>query len=199
MARVALIDYGAGNLRSVANALEHLGSEFEVTADPDVVASAKKVIFPGVGAAASCVRELAARGLGDAIRSHRGPLLGICLGMQVLTESSAEGGRDVPCLGLLPGHTERFGPTVKVPQMGWNTVRPTRDDPLFAGIAADEYFYFLHAYRVRTSREHVLAESDYDGPYASAVRRGNVWGVQFHPEKSGPAGLALLRNFLERC
>ena len=199
MAHVALIDYGAGNLRSVANALAHLGADFEVTADPEVVASAAKVIFPGVGAAASCVRELAARGLGEAIRSHRGPVLGICLGMQVLTESSAEGGEGVPCLGVLPGRTERFGTGVKVPQMGWNTVLPSREDPLFTGIPAGEHFYFLHAYRVRTSPEHVLAETEYDGSYASAVRGANFRGVQFHPEKSGPAGLALLRNFLERC
>ncbi|MGH7546514.1 MAG: imidazole glycerol phosphate synthase subunit HisH [Gemmatimonadota bacterium] len=199
MAHVALIDYGAGNLRSVANALEHLGADFEVTADPEVVASAAKVVFPGVGAAASCVRELAARGLVEAIRSQRGRVLGICLGMQVLTESSAEGAEAVPCLGILPGRTERFGTGVKVPQMGWNTVAPRRDDPLFAGIPAGEHFYFLHAYRVRTSPEHVLAETEYDGPYASAVRRANFWGVQFHPEKSGPAGLRLLRNFLDRC
>lgn len=199
MARVALIDYGAGNLRSVANALAQLGADFEITADPEVVASAAKVVFPGVGAAASCMRELAARGLGEAVRSHRGPVLGVCLGMQALTESSAEGGEGVPCLGVLPGRTERFGTGVKVPQMGWNTVHPLRDDPLFAGLAAGEHFYFLHAYRVRTSPEHVLAETEYDGPYPSAVRRANFWGVQFHPEKSGPAGLRVLRNFLDRC
>lgn len=199
MARIALIDYGAGNLRSVANALAHVGAEFEITADPEVVASAEKVVFPGVGAAASCMRDLRSRGLADAIRACRRPVLGICLGMQVLTESSAEASPPVACLGLLPGHAERFGAGVKVPQMGWNTVHTLREDPLFDGIPNDEPFYFLHAYRVRTSAEHILAETEYDGPYASAVRRGHVVGVQFHPEKSGPAGLRLLENFVARC
>lgn len=199
MPRIALIDYGAGNLRSVANALAHLGVEFEITADPEIVTSAEKVVFPGVGAAASCMRELRSRGLADAIRVCRQPVLGICLGMQVLTESSPEGGRPVECLGVLPGHTERFGGGVKVPQMGWNTVRTLREDPLFEGIPNDEQFYFLHAYRVRTSADYTLAQTEYDGPYASAVRRANFFGVQFHPEKSGPAGLHLLENFVARC
>lgn len=199
MARVALIDYGAGNLRSVANALAHLGVGFEIATNPEVVTAADKVVFPGVGAAASCMRELRSLGLVEALRSLGRPVLGLCLGMQVLTESSAEGGEGVECLGIIPGRSERFGTAVKVPQMGWNTVRPLRDDPLFAGIPAGEHFYFLHAYRVRTSPEHVLAETEYDGTYPSAVRRANFWGVQFHPEKSGPAGLRLLRNFIERC
>lgn len=199
MARVALIDYGAGNLQSVANALAHLGIDFEVTADPEVVAGAGKVIFPGVGAAASCMAELEARGLVGPLRAARRPVLGICLGMQVLTESSAEGGRRVECLGVMPGRAERFGEGVKVPQMGWNTVRVLRPDPLFAEIPPDEHFYFLHSYRVQTAPEHVLAETEYDGPYPSAVRRENFWGVQFHPEKSGPHGLQVLKNFAERC
>jgi imidazole glycerol phosphate synthase glutamine amidotransferase subunit len=199
VARVALIDYGAGNLRSVANALAHLGIDFEVTADPAVVAAAEKIIFPGVGAAASCMRELAARGLVEPLRAADRPVLGLCLGMQCLTEWSAEGGAPVECLGVLPGRAERFGGDVKVPQMGWNTVRVLRDDPLFDGLSPDEHFYFLHAYRVHTRPEHVLAETDYGGAYPSAVRRGPFRGVQFHPEKSGPSGLRLLRNFVERC
>lgn len=199
MGRLALIDYGAGNLRSVANALAHLGIDFEVTADPAVVAAADRIIFPGVGAAASCMRELAARGLVEPLRAARRPVLGLCLGMQALTESSAEGGARVECLGVIPGRAERFGDGVKVPQMGWNTVRVLREDPLFAGIPPDEHFYFLHAYRVHAAPEHVLAETDYGGAYPSAVRRDHFRGVQFHPEKSGPYGLRLLRNFVERC
>lgn len=196
---MALIDYGAGNLQSVANALTRLGIEYEVTADPEVVRSAVKVVFPGVGAAASCMAELRERGLVSALHGAERPVLGICLGMQVLTESSAEGGERVECLGVLPGRAERFGEGVKVPQMGWNTVRVVRDDPLFAEIPPDEHFYFLHSYRVRTEPAYVLAETEYDGSYASAVRRENFWGVQFHPEKSGPYGLRILKNFVERC
>jgi glutamine amidotransferase len=143
--------------------------------------------------------ELEARGLVEALRAAERPVLGICLGMQVLTESSAEGGERVECLGVLPGLAERFGEGVKVPQMGWNTVRVVGDAPLFAEIPPHEHFYFLHSYRVRTEPAYVLAETEYDGSYASAVRRENFWGVQFHPEKSGPYGLRILKNFVERC
>lgn len=197
--RVALIDYGAGNLRSVANALTRLGVEFVVTADPVVVTAADKVILPGVGAAASCMRELRARGLVDALRACRQPVLGICLGMQCLTESSAEGDEPVQCLGVIPGRTERFAEGLKAPQMGWNTIAMVREDPLFCDIPGGEHLYFLHSYRVRTNPEYVVAETDYGGPYHSAVRRNNFWGVQFHPEKSGPAGLRILKNFAEQC
>jgi glutamine amidotransferase len=197
---VVVIDYGAGNLRSVTNALAHLGVPHDVTDDPEVVARAAKVIFPGVGAAAACMAALRARGLVDALRACGAPLLGICLGMQVLAELSEEGEPPVACLGLVPGRVERFPGGLKVPQIGWNTVRVLDEgDPLFHGIPQDEPFYFLHGYRLRTDPAYVLAETTYGEPYPSAVRRGTVRGVQFHPEKSGPAGLRLLRNFVERC
>lgn len=196
---IALVDYGAGNLRSVANALEYVGAAYAVTADPEEVTRAEKVIFPGVGAAASCMEELSARGLDEALRQHGGPVLGICLGMQVLTEWSEEGLTHVDCLGIIPGRTERFRGAVKLPHIGWNTVRILHDDPLFAGIPSSEYFYFAHTYRVRTDPSLVIGETDYGDTYASVVRSGNVRGVQFHPEKSGHHGLRLLRNFVEQC
>lgn len=197
-AQIALIDYGAGNLRSVANALAHLGIGFEITADPEAVLRADKVIFPGVGAAASCMRELRARGLVEALRECRQPVLGICLGMQCLTEWSAEG-EGVECLAMLPGRAVRFSGDVKVPQIGWNSVEHRQSDHLFDGIPSGERFYFLHSYRVETDREWVLAETDYGEWYPCAVRRENFRGVQFHLEKSGPPGLRVLENFVHRC
>ncbi len=194
-----LVDYGAGNLQSVANALRHLGVAFEITDRPETVARAGRVILPGVGAAASCMRALAERGLEDVLRAYRRPLLGICLGMQVLTESSSEGSVGQACLGLLPGRAARFDGGVRIPQMGWNTVVVLRDDPLFHGIPSGAYFYFAHSYRVHTEPDCVVAETEYGGRYPSVIRRGPVWGVQFHPEKSGGLGLRLLRNFVERC
>ncbi len=196
---IALVDYGAGNLRSVANALTRVDAEFEVTDDPADLDGADRIVFPGVGAASSCMEALADRGLDAALKACEQPVLGICLGMQVLTESSTEGGEEIDCLGLLPGRTARFEGGVKLPQIGWNTVAIVRDDPLFEGIPSGEHFYFAHSYRVHTDPEFVLAETDYGGPYPSVVRRANVRGVQFHPEKSGPYGLRLLRNFIERC
>ena len=196
---IALIDYGAGNLRSVANALEHLEVEFEVVTDPEGLARAERVVFPGVGAATSCMEALESAGLDEALRACEAPVLGICLGMQVFTSWSAEGVGRVECLGVLPGHTALFEGAVKRPQIGWNTVRPIAEDPLFEGIPPDEHFYFAHSYRVHTEPECVLAETDHGGPYPSAVRRANFRGVQFHPEKSGLYGLRLLENFARRC
>lgn len=196
---IALIDYGAGNLRSVANALRHLGVDFRTVEEPGPVAAAERVIFPGVGAASACMEVLEERGLADALRNCQQPVLGICLGMQVFTESSEEGLATVDCLGVLPGHTARFRGAVKRPQIGWNTVRFVHDDPLFEEIPSDLHFYFAHSYRVHTEPEYVLAETDYGGAYPTVVRRDNYRGVQFHPEKSGTYGLRILRNFVERC
>lgn len=196
---IVLLDYGAGNLRSVANALTHIGAAYQISEDPDAIAGAEKVIFPGVGAAASCMSELRARDLDGSLRSLSAPVLGICLGMQALGLTSAEGGQEVGCLGVLPARTARFSGSVKLPQIGWNTVRVVQEDPLLTDVASGEYFYFLHSYRLHVSSEFVLAVTDYGAEYPSIVRRGNFWGVQFHPEKSGPAGLRLLRNFVERC
>jgi glutamine amidotransferase len=196
---IVLVDYGARNLQSVANALAFLGAEFEITDDATRVAAAGKIVFPGVGTASSCMRALRICDLDSVLREAQTPVLGICLGMQALTQFSTEGTEDVECLGVMPGYTARFRGEVKLPQIGWNSVALLRDDPLFFGLGSGEHFYFLHAYRVHTNPENVLAETEYGDAYPSAVRRANFWGVQFHPEKSGQAGLRLLKNFVELC
>jgi glutamine amidotransferase len=200
--RVAIIDYEAGNLTSVARAVRRLGHEAEVTADGARIAAADRVIFPGVGAAASCMTGLRARGqdraLMAAIASGR-PVLGICVGMQLLFERSEEDG-DTPCLGLLPGAVTRIRPAdtaCKVPHMGWNPVAMPLADPLFAGIPEDTCFYFVHSYACRpASGVAVIATTDHGEAICAGVRRDNLAAVQFHPEKSGDAGLQLLGNFL---
>ncbi len=200
--RVAILDYQAGNLASVRRALAHLGVEAEVTDDPARIAIADRVIFPGVGAAASCMDNLTARGLDRAIAEFAAtgrPLLGVCIGMQLLFERSEEDG-GVACLGLLPGTVRRFRPsepTLKVPHMGWSDVT-TVADPLFDGIDAGSHFYFVHSYFCAPSAGvAVIASADYGGRFCVGVRRGNVAAVQFHPEKSGAYGLRLLANFLK--
>lgn len=197
---IAIIDYEAGNLTSVQRALDHLGFAAEVTPDPDRVARADRVIFPGVGAAGSCMANLQRSGLGEAlataVASGR-PVLGICVGMQLLFEHSDEDG-GTPCLGILPGVVERFQPTdrsIKVPHMGWNAVNH-EDDPLFAGIPSGSRFYFVHSYYCAPDTEvPVIATAHHGLGFACGVRQDNLVAVQFHPEKSGPAGLHLLRNF----
>jgi glutamine amidotransferase len=200
--RVAIIDYQAGNLTSVQSALAHLGQAAEVTADPAVIAAADKVVFPGVGAAGSCMANLRAahldEALGQVIAAGR-PLLCICVGMQLLFASSEEDG-GVPCLGVIPGAVKRFAladQALKVPHMGWNPVRWERADPLWHGLANDTPFYFVHSYYCAPSAaDTTLATSDHGGRFCAGVRRGNLAAVQFHPEKSGEAGLHLLGNFL---
>jgi len=195
-----IIDYEAGNLTSVQRALQHLGFAATISADPEIVARADRVIFPGVGAAGSCMANLHRSGLGDAlaaaVASGR-PVLGICVGMQLLFEHSDEDG-GVGCLGILPGIVERFQPddhAIKVPHMGWNAVRHD-GDPLFAGIAQDERFYFVHSYYCAPDTEvTVNATASHGVGFACGVRQDNLVAVQFHPEKSGPIGLQLLRNF----
>jgi len=199
--RIAIIDYKAGNLTSVQRALAHLGVAAEVTADPARIVSADKVIFPGVGAAESCMANLQAGGLDEALREAVAAgksVLGICVGMQLLFEHSDEDG-GVPCLGILEGVVERFRPsdaTIKVPHMGWNAIEH-EGDPLFAGIASGERFYFVHSYYCAPDTSVVVnAVTDHGGKFAAGVRRDNLVAVQFHPEKSGEPGLHLLRNFL---
>jgi len=198
---VVILDYHAGNQTSVQRALAHLGQRSEITADPSRVARADRVIFPGVGAAGACMGNLRAAGLGDAVRAAVAagkPLLGICIGMQLLFDTSDEDG-GVACLGVLPGRVVRFqptDPTIKVPHMGWNAVR-TVADPLFAGIAADSHFYFVHSYHcLPVAGVAAIASADHGASFCAGVRRGNLAAVQFHPEKSGPVGLRLLANFL---
>ncbi len=196
---IAIVDYGAGNLHSVAKAAAAAGLCAVVTGDPGRVAAAQAIILPGVGAFAQCMAELAARGLTEPLRAHLAagrPLLGICLGLQVLFERGEEGA-GAAGFGHLPGTVCRLSaPGLKVPHMGWNAVRPLRSSPLFDGIPSGAYFYFVHSYQAMAQDRHdVLAVADYGGPVTAAVQRGQVFAVQFHPEKSSVVGLRLLRNF----
>ena len=206
MQRVAVVDYGMGNLHSVAKALQHVapGVEVLVTGDAAIIAGADRVVFPGVGAIRDCMGELARRGLTGAIRqaADEKPLLAICIGMQALMQSSEENG-GTACLGILPGRVRHFGATLqdtdgntlKVPHMGWNQVRQEAH-PLWTGIPQDSRFYFVHSYYVDpVDSTLVAATTDYGLDYASAIARANVFAVQFHPEKSAAAGLRLLENF----
>lgn len=203
---IALVDYGAGNLRSVEFALDRLGVEHRRAATADDLGEARGIVLPGVGAAASAMEELTARGWPDALRRSDRPLLGICLGMQLLCETSEEGGAPTPCLGLIPGSVRRFGWVVQgdvegrpVPHAGWNRVTAQGGDVLFRDEAADEHFYFLHSYRADCPDDVVSATATYGESFPAAVRSGDVVGVQFHPEKSGPAGALVLRNFCREC
>ena len=205
---IAVIDYGMGNLRSVSKAIEHVAptERVVVTADPDLIAGARRVVFPGQGAAPDCMREIDARGLRDVIvtAARSKPFLGICMGMQVLFEHSEEG--DTACLGVLPGRVRRFpaeamhdaeGGKLKVPHMGWNNVYQAIPHPLWAGIEEDARFYFVHSYFVEPASPEIIAGfSHYPFPFTCAVASANIFAVQFHPEKSQRAGLALLGNFV---
>ena len=206
---VAVIDYGMGNLHSVASALQAVGGDIDVrvSSDPQAILSADRVIFPGVGAIRDCMAELKRRGLDPVVRAavdSGKPVLGICVGMQALMSHSEENG-GVDCLGVLPGQVKFFGDPLrdasgerlKVPHMGWNQVRQAQAHPLWAGIDQDSRFYFVHSYYVHSAEPRlVAATADYGVALHAALARGNLFAVQFHPEKSSDAGLALLRNFL---
>ncbi|NKC11214.1 MAG: imidazole glycerol phosphate synthase subunit HisH [Gammaproteobacteria bacterium] len=195
-----IIDYEAGNLRSVQRACAEVGLPARIVADPDVVRQADRIIFPGVGAAGAAMRSLHARGLDEALREALAcgvPFLGICLGLQISLERSEENGQQT--LGLIEGHVARFAfdnPLLKIPHIGWNEVRVHRPHPLLHGIEAGDEFYFVHAYYPRPARDDaVYAVADYDGDFVCALGKDNFFGTQFHPEKSGRVGLRLLFNF----
>ena len=198
---ITIIDYVMGNLRSVQKAIESVGSSAEVTSDPDRIRRASKVILPGVGAFADAMSELRRTGLGEAFREAVGagkPCLGVCLGLQLLFDTSHEDG-DYSGLGLIPGKVVRFAPHpgLKIPHMGWNTLRIRRPCPLFAGLDDSPSVYFVHSYHARTDDESVVAaESDYPDPFPAAVWRENLMACQFHPEKSQQVGLAMYANFV---
>lgn len=190
-----IIDYGAGNTASVSYALEKLGTRFVITSSLEELEKCGRLILPGVGSARAAMDNLIAKGLIELIKNSEKPFLGICLGMQLLAEFSDEG--DTDCLGIVPGRCSLFDRTVsKVPLMGWNRVDFTVGDPLFAGIEKGSYFYFAHSYKLTVIPESI-ALADNSGAYTAALRKGNKWGVQFHPEKSSDQGLRLLRNFIE--
>ena len=201
MSQVAIIDYGVGNLRSVEKAFAATGCDAVVSADANVLRAADKLVLPGVGAFGACMKALRERGFDELVRERVAagvPLLGVCVGMQMLFEESEEFGR-VEGLGLLRGRVRRFPPTLLVPQVGWNQVHQRRLHPLFAGIANDSFFYFVHSYFCdATDAESIAGATIYGDAYASVVARANICGVQFHPEKSQTAGLRLLKNFAER-
>ena len=207
---VAVVDYGMGNLRSVSQAVMHVtqGTGFEVivTSRPEEVFAAERIVLPGQGAMPDCMRELHDSGLQEAVldAAARKPMMGVCVGMQMLLERSEEGPTDG--LGLIPGEVVRFqlegrlqpdGSRYKVPQMGWNQVVQARPHPVWAGVPDGAWFYFVHSFYARPSdARHSVGEADYGGRFTCAVARDNIFATQFHPEKSAEHGLALYRNFL---
>lgn len=191
---IAIIDYKMGNLRSVENALRRLGAEFTVTADAATIASADHVILPGVGNAARAMDNLRAAGLPDVIRSLRRPVLGICVGLQVMCRDSEEG--DTPCLGIFDSHVRRFSTAdgLKVPHVGWNQVG-NLESKLLRSLKGGSYVYYVHSYRADLCPD-TIATTNYGGLFSAALKYENFYGTQFHPEKSGDVGEQILRNFL---
>ncbi len=196
---IAIVDYGVGNLKSVSNALRCLGVDSAVTDDGAAIEQADAVILPGVGAFPDAVDKLRHRGLDQVLAAQAGkkPILGICLGMQLLFDRGEEV-RDCEGLGLVSGHVERIKTDLKLPHIGWNSLTFPNPSPLFKGLDEGTYVYFVHSYcGVAARGEDVLAVTDYGAPVVAAVGRNGVYGCQFHPEKSGEAGLTILRNFAE--
>lgn len=195
--RVVLVDAGGANLGSVRYALHRLGVEAELTTDADAIRGAGRVILPGVSTAATVMRRLRELDLVDTLRDLRTPLLGVCVGMQLLFEHSEED--DTDCLGLLPGRVRRLpaSPGVRVPHMGWNRLRPLRGSTLTRGIGDGAFAYFVHSYAAPVGEDCVSA-CEHGTDFAAVVQRGNVAGAQFHPERSAGTGARLLRNFIER-
>ncbi|MBV8666039.1 MAG: imidazole glycerol phosphate synthase subunit HisH [Burkholderiaceae bacterium] len=208
MNKIVVVDYGVGNLRSVAQALRQVAPEADIRISGEVqdIRSADRLVFPGQGGMPDCMARLRESGLQEALldAARSKPMFGVCVGEQMLFDSSEEG--DIACLGLLPGKVIRFqlegrlqedGSRFKVPQMGWNRVRQTGVHPLWQGIADHSYFYFVHSYYVQPQqRSLVVGETDYGAPFCSAVAHENIFATQFHPEKSASAGLQLYKNFV---
>lgn len=201
--KVAVLDYGAGNLRSMVRALEHEGAEVTLTSDPAVARAAERLVLPGQGHFGQCMTRLEESGLGDAVREFiaaERPFLGVCVGMQLIYDGSEEA-PGIPGLGLIPGTVKRLRTDLPLPHVGWNSVefvRAAESDPVLDGIAGPvpRYFYHVHTYGVlEADGEHVLGRCTYDDAFASIVRSDNVWGIQFHPEKSQEDGLRILGNF----
>jgi len=198
MSRIAIVDYGLGNLRSVSKALEKAGGTVSITGDLDEIRSADGILLPGVGAFHEGMARLS--DLKTALLEAQGhvPVLGICLGMQMLMDFSEEHGLSAG-LGLIPGTVRRFErtPGYKIPHMGWNQVSLEQpDDPLYTGIPDSSFFYFVHSYWADTPEQYRVTSTEYINRFASSIRNGTVWGTQFHPEKSGEVGLQILRNFI---
>ncbi|HWQ64271.1 MAG TPA: imidazole glycerol phosphate synthase subunit HisH [Methanospirillum sp.] len=198
MSKIAIVDYGLGNLRSVSKALEKVGGNVSITGNLDEIRAADGIILPGVGAFHEGMARLS--DLQTALLEAQGqvPVLGICLGMQMLMDFSEEHGLSAG-LGLIPGTVRRFKrtPGCKIPHMGWNQVSLSQpDDPLYTGIPDGSFFYFVHSFWADTPGQYRVTSTEYINPFASSIRNGTVWGTQFHPEKSGEAGLQILRNYI---
>lgn len=210
---IGIIDYGMGNLRSVQKAFEALGTEARILTHPQEASDVQRLVLPGVGAFADGMTHLNQAGWSGAIKdfiSQGRPFLGICLGMQLLFDSSEEDAvnadEPVPGLGILPGKVVRFvspapdGQRIKIPHMGWNQLQWSKHDPLLAGLAQDSHVYFVHSYYIKPDDENLTtATSDYGQRFCATVWRDNIWATQFHPEKSQHVGLAMLRNFAKHC
>ncbi len=198
-ATISIVDYQAGNVRSVQKAIEAVGAQARITGDPEDIARSDALVFPGQGACDSSMRRLRERGLVEPIRDFimgGRPFLGVCLGLQLLLEDSNEGSE--PCLGVLPGRVRRLPPGTKVPHMGWNEVSLRGDHPVFAGVPSGSYFYFVHSYYADPEDESVvLGTTSYGLDFCSAAAWDNVVAVQFHPEKSGDLGLRIYRQFID--
>lgn len=200
---IAIIDYGVGNLFSLSSSLQHLGLDTVVTKDAEQLKKADRIILPGVGAFEDAAKKLNDTGLVPVIKAEAAagkPLLGICLGMQLLFDKSYEYGEHQG-LGLVSGVvaplTEDLPPTLKVPHIGWNRLEIKKQDPLFKYLTGGEYVYYVHSFYAKNCEEFVLATSEYGATVPGTVRKGSVWGCQFHPEKSGDAGLSILKAFAE--
>ncbi len=197
---IAIVDYGAGNLRSVTNAIAKLGYQPKVTSSPDEVLDAQAVILPGVGAAADTMENLKKLGMVDSIVqliAEERPFFGVCIGLQILCTGTEEGGGH-KCLNVIPGQVRKLPPGLKVPHMGWNQVKQRISHPIFDGIPDEASFYFVHSYYVDSDDKSLIAgETEYGIPICSVVAGGNLIGTQFHPEKSGELGLKFYANFLK--
>jgi glutamine amidotransferase len=198
--KVVIVDFGAGNLHSVSRAVVNAGTRPLVTSNPSYLEDAEAVIVPGVGAAADTMSNLRASGFVEPIRDYIAsgrPFLGVCMGQQALFEVSEEGGEH-ECLGILPGRVVRFSNGLKVPHMGWNQVRIVKQHPIFEGVDDGSYFYFVHSYYPQPADpDVVIGETEYGVTFASVIARDNIVATQFHPEKSGEAGLRMYANFLK--
>jgi glutamine amidotransferase len=196
---IVIIDYGAGNLRSVANAVSRLGYQAKITSIPDEMLTAQAVILPGVGAAADTMANLKTLGLVSPIRrfiAEGRPFLGVCIGLQILFSGTEEGGWH-ECLGIIPGVVRRLPPGLKIPHMGWNQVKQKIYHPIFSGISDEANFYFVHSYYVEPDdRSLVAGETEYGVSFCSVIAKGNLVATQFHPEKSGEVGLKIYDNFI---
>jgi glutamine amidotransferase len=193
---IAIIDYDTGNLRSVCNALDRIGAEYVLTDDPAVIAQADRVLLPGVGEASSAMQKLQERGLCEVIKALKVPVLGICIGMQLMCRHSEEG--NVDCLGIFDAQVQKFeadpSQGVKVPHMGWNSITDLRTG-LFEGLSEGEFVYFVHSFAADVC-EDTIAVSENGRRFSAALRKGNFYGAQFHPEKSGDVGERILKNFM---